>query len=77
VIPTDDVNGAAVGDDQTLQVFKNFTNLGLLTDEIVFSVDKPLSDSGDISDSGLVFAQNYVDNPQYFASDYVGQSQSF
>jgi hypothetical protein len=74
---TDDVNGAAAGDESKLRVFKVVTDNGSVAESHVLSPTKGLSDSASTSESGLVFAQDYVDNPQYFASDYVGQSQSF
>lgn len=74
---TDDVNGAAAGDESKLRVFKVITENGSVAESHVLSPTKGLSDSASTSESGLVFAQDYVDNPQYFASDYVGQSQSF
>jgi hypothetical protein len=74
---TDDVNGAAAGDESNLRVFKVITENGSVAESHVLSPTKGLSDSASTSESGLVFAQDYVDNPQYFASDYVGQSQSF
>ena len=74
---TDDVNGAAAGDESNLRIFKVITDNGSVAESHVLSPTKGLSDSASTSESGLVFAQDYVDNPQYFASDYVGQSQSF
>jgi hypothetical protein len=74
---TDDVNGAALGDESNLRVFKVIANNGLASESHVLSTTKGLSDSASMTDAGLIRAQNYVDNPLYFAEDYVGQSQSF
>jgi len=74
---TDDVNGAAAGDESKLRVFKVITENGSVAESHVLSPTKGLSDSASTADAGSIRAQNYVDNPLYFAEDYVGQSQSF
>jgi len=74
---TDDVNGAAAGDESNLRVFKVITENGSVAESHVLSPTKGLSDSASTTDAGSIRAQDYVDNPLYFAEDYVGQSQSF
>ena len=74
---TDDVNGAAAGDESKLRVFKVVTDNGSVAESHVLSPTKGLSDLASTADAGSIRAQNYVDNPLYFAEDYVGQSQSF
>jgi len=74
---TDDVNGAAVGDESKLRVFKVVTDNGSVAESHVLSPTKGLSDAASTADAGSIRAQDYVDNPLYFAEDYVGQSQSF
>ena len=74
---TDDVNGAAAGDESNLRVFKVITDNGSVAESHVLSANKGLSDSASTADAGSIRAQDYVDNPLYFAEDYVGQSQSF
>lgn len=73
---TDDVNGAAVDDDQTAQYFKNLTNIGSLSDSDVKSVGKNPSDSAIFAESGNLERQNYVDTMTYFSENYVGTSGS-
>ena len=41
------------------------------------SVGKIRSDSATSSDSGTLLNQDYVDNPNYFADDYVGAKRAF
>lgn len=74
---TDDVNGAAVGDESQLQVFKVYSDSSSASDSHALTTTKGLTDTGSIADSGLFRAQNYTSDMSYFAGDYVGQSQSF
>jgi hypothetical protein len=73
---TDDVNGAAVDDDQTAQFFKNLTNIGSTADSEVKSVGKNPSDSANFTESGDFEKQDYVDTMTYFAENYVGTTGS-
>jgi hypothetical protein len=73
---TDDVNGAAVDDDQNAQFFKNLTNIGSTSDSEVKSVGKNPSDSANFTESGAYEVQDYVDTMTYFAENYVGTTGS-
>lgn len=75
---TDDIDGeASIEDDQNLVFFKSRTNHGNVFENNVKSVSTVRSDSGFVTDSGSLFGQDYVDNPFYFAEDYVGYSTTF
>lgn len=75
---TDDVNGAATGDDQIVQYFKVTSNLAAASDgTLARAVGKVLSDIGAVTDSGLLRVQNYTVDGTYFAEDYVGSSAAF
>jgi hypothetical protein len=74
---TDDVNGAAVDDDQTIQFFKVLGDSSSVADSEVKSTGKDLGDSASASDSGSFLVQGYTVDNTYFASDYVGSSGSF
>lgn len=50
---------------------------GTASDNNVKSTGKVNSDLVDITDAGSLFWQDYVDNPYYFAGDYVGDRQLF
>ena len=43
----------------------------------VKSFTRVRSDSASVADSGVIFSQDYVDNPYYFAEDYVGNAVNF
>ena len=75
---TDDVNGAAAGDDQIFQYFKVTTNLAAVSDGVIArAVSKTLSDGGAATDDGSLRMQNYTVDMTYFAEDYVGTSSVF
>lgn len=75
---TDDVNGAAAGDDQIFQFFKVTTNLAAVSDGVLArAVSKVLSDTGAATDAGSLRMQNYTVDMTYFAEDYVGTSSVF
>lgn len=74
---TDDVNGAAIGDESNLRAFKVFTHNSSVAESHVLLPTKGLLNTASTADAGSIRAQDYVDNPLYFAEDYVGQSQSF
>tara|TARA_R100000231_G_scaffold104750_1_gene77660 strand:+ start:14985 stop:16118 length:1134 start_codon:yes stop_codon:yes gene_type:complete len=74
---TDDVNGAAVDDDQTIHFFKVLGDSSSVGDSEVKSTGKDLGDSASASDAGSFIVQGYTVDNTYFASDYVGSSGSF
>jgi hypothetical protein len=75
---TDDVNGAATGDDQIVQYFKVTSNLASASDgTLARAVSKILSDIGAATDAGSLRMQNYTVDGTYFAEDYVGTSAAF
>lgn len=51
-------------------------NIVTMSDSSLLSNDKGVPDSVSMADSGLAYAQNYVD-PTYLAQDYVGVSVTF
>lgn len=78
VIATDDIGGeATLDDDQTIQFFKQLTNLSYAADSAVRFAGKVVSDILGAADSGTLLSQDYVDNPYYFAEDYVGVKRTF
>ena len=76
VISTDDVNGASAGDDQTMAFFKSSSNTANVSDSVINSPNKILSDAGGASDSGSYRGQGYCDFT-YFDDDYVGYKATF
>lgn len=75
---TDDFDGIAVpDDDQTIQFVKVLTESSSTSDSDVKLIGKVHSDSASSSDSGSLLNQGYVDNPYYFADDYVGAKRTF
>jgi hypothetical protein len=75
---TDDFDGVAVpDDDQTIQFIKVLTDSFASAESEVKSFGKSSSDSASSSDSGTLLNQGYVDNPYYFADDYVGAKRTF
>jgi len=78
VLATDDIGGeATIDDNQTIQFFKQITSLFQATDESVRFAGKVVSDILGATDSGTLLNQGYVDNPFYFAEDYVGVKRTF
>ena len=73
---TDDVNGAAAGDDQTFHFFKALSEGIAHSDAMVLSSEKALSESPGVTDAGSARGQNYS-SFDYFAEDYVGYSWTF
>jgi hypothetical protein len=51
-------------------------NIITMSDSSLLVNSKGVSDSVSMADSGLAYAQNYVD-PTYLAEDYVGVSVTF
>lgn len=56
---------------------KELQEVGTATESAVKSTTSLNTDSASFTDSGLVFWQGYVEDPTYFAEDYVGNSQTF
>jgi len=75
---TDDVNGAAVDDDQNITFFSTKTDLFSVGDYIAFEniFSRPILETTNVSSSGVIFSQNYTDGPSYFLEDYVGVSRT-
>jgi hypothetical protein len=75
---TDDIGGeATIDDDQTIQFFKQLTNLSYVVDNVAAVAGKAVNDIITTMDSGVLLNQDYVDNPFYFAEDYVGVKRTF
>lgn len=75
---TDDINGAAVlGDDQLILFIKSLNDNGYVLEQAAIGSSKPFSDATSSSDNGSLVSQNYVDNGDYFAEDYVGTKITF
>jgi hypothetical protein len=66
-----------VSDAATLGFGRFEQDNGTFNDINVKSTGKVNSDLVDITDAGSLFWQDYVDNPYYFAGDYVGDRQLF
>lgn len=78
VYSTDDIGGeATIDDDQTIQFFKQVTNIAQALESSVMFAGKVLGDILGTTDSGTILAQDYVDDPFYFAEDYVGVKRTF
>jgi hypothetical protein len=78
IFVTDDIDGeASIEDDQNMLFFKSRTDNGYVSESNVKSFGKGNSDSASVTDSGSLYGQDYVDNPFYFAEDYVGYSTTF
>lgn len=61
----------------TIGVGKNFADSSGFVDNDIKSLLKSATDDLGVGDSGYLNMQNYVDNPFYFAQDYVGYNQTF
>lgn len=70
-------NSAAWQDDVSLGMSTVLTDNGYVFESNVKSFGKGNSDSASVTDSGSLYGQDYVDNPFYFAEDYVGYSTTF
>jgi hypothetical protein len=75
---TDDINGAAVDDDQVVTLFKVSTEQVNLSDELYVTLlfERTPLDQISISNSGTILNQNYINGPDYFLEDYVGVSRT-
>lgn len=75
---TDDLDGeASLEDDQNMFFFKRRSDNGYVYESNVKSFGTYRSDSASVADSGSLYGQDYVDNPFFFAEDYVGYSTTF
>lgn len=73
---TDDINGAAVDDDQNTTFFKVTLDQTSISDISYISSSKPLISAGSFSDTGFLLSQNYSQQ-HYFAEDYTGTMRTF
>lgn len=75
---TDDVNGAATGDDQVMQYFKVTTDLAGVSDGVVQrSIGRGLSETISTISAGSLSIQDYTVDMSYFLEDYVGVGRSW
>lgn len=75
---TDDVNGAAAGDDQVMQYFKVTTNVAGVSDgDVSLSVSRGLSETVSAISAGSLSIQDYTVDMSYFLEDYVGVGRSW
>ena len=75
---TDDINGAAIDDDQLVTFFKVSTEQINFSDQLdlVLLFDRTPTDQANISTTGLIVSQNYINGADYFSQDYVGVSRT-
>jgi hypothetical protein len=75
---TDDLNGAAIDDDQTVSFFKISSEQINFSDQIDLTTlfDRTPTDQTNISTTGLIVSQNYINGADYFLEDYVGVSRT-
>jgi hypothetical protein len=73
---TDDINGAAVDDDQTVTLFKNTGHSFNVSDLLQNLVNKQPLDTTNISTIGTILNQDYINGADYFSEDYVGVSRT-
>lgn len=74
---TDDVNGAATGDDQVTQYFKVITEPTHITDTPAKNLTRALIDICNTTSDGSLSIQNYTVDMTYFLEDYVGIGRSW
>jgi hypothetical protein len=75
---TDDLEGEASADDeQNIAFFTSKQNSAQSTDTLTLLAGSVQNDIISLTDSGLLLNQDYVDNPFYFADDYVGTKRTF
>jgi hypothetical protein len=67
--------GAA--DNVALSASKNLQDASSMSDAVLKLVTMSKGDTMQSSDAGYALNQDYVDNPFYFADDYVGVKQTF
>ena len=67
----------SVSDAHEVYFATNMSDNGNTTDSDVKSVSSLKSEPVSVTDSGLLYGQDYVDTLTYFASDYVGFSRNF
>lgn len=73
---TDDINGAAVDDDQTVTFFKNTSHSVNFGDLPINQITKQPLDTANISSTGKILTQGYTNSGDYFLEDYVGTSRT-
>jgi hypothetical protein len=75
---TDDINGAAVDDDQTVSFFKTSSEQINFGDQLNLTMlfTRTPTDQTNISNPGLIVNQDYINGPDYFLEDYVGVSRT-
>lgn len=70
-------DSASSSDNVYLGLTTVISDDGYVQESAVKSFTKGNSDSANVADSGSLYGQDYVDNPFYFAGDYVGYSLTF
>lgn len=70
-------NSASVGQVTNIGFIRPLSDSGQPFDAEVKLFGPVRSDSASASDSGSLLSQGYVDNPYYFAEDYVGEIRYF
>ena len=68
---------SSISVDITIDTGRVLQDNGTVIESAVKSTNNINTDSASFTDSGLVFWQGYVEDPTYFAEDYVGNSQTF
>jgi hypothetical protein len=74
---TDDVNGAAAGDDQVTQYFKVLTEPAHINDVAAKNLSRALIDICNTTSAGSLSIQDYTVDMTYFLEDYVGTGRSW
>lgn len=69
-------NPAVVSEIPVININKALVENQTATESVVINLNTPFSDSGTISDSGVITVQDYAD-PTYFSEDYVGAGYNF
>jgi hypothetical protein len=68
---------ATASDTVAKEAGKGITDVATATDLAIKSAGKGLSDSATGADAGTLLNQDYVNDPFYFADDYVGTKRTF
>lgn len=69
-------NPAVVSEIPVININKALVENQTATESVAINLNTPFSDSGTISDSGVIVIQDYAD-PTYFSEDYVGEGYNF
>jgi len=77
IYATDDVNGAAAGDDQITQYFKVLTEPTHINDTAAKNLARVLIDICNTTSAGSLSIQDYTVDMTYFLEDYVGTGRSW